>query len=234
MIFDPKQIKKILAAPVRVNNVATGAAASKVVTSDLTTALGTAGDGGVSVPLQVSASLGLGVITTTTANKVQIYDNTTKDKLSDGSGNELYGRITEAAGVYTLSFYSLVAGVETAYTFGTTTNIDFEFSYRFDFYRLPTDALVAIASRNVADDVNTRGGVFKMEVVTVTAQNTLQALSKTPIANTLKLQVRGKTEHCLSGGAVSAIGKTMNWSTVNAGYNLETTDEVIAEYFTLG
>jgi hypothetical protein len=75
------------------------------------------------------------VIVAAPSNRVEVYVAATKAKLQDSGGNEIYARLTEASGVYSLVYYSMVAGVETAYSFGSATAIDFEFNYRFDFNR---------------------------------------------------------------------------------------------------
>lgn len=42
------------------------------------------------------------------------------DQIVDGSGNIVYGRVTESTGVWTLSYYVLIGGTETAYSFSST------------------------------------------------------------------------------------------------------------------
>ena len=96
-LFKAKQISKLLAAQIRVAGFA-ASGSSNVVTTPITSALSTAGDGGISVPLQVSASSGLGVVTAAPNNRIEIYDATSKAKISS-AGFEVYGRLTEAAGV---------------------------------------------------------------------------------------------------------------------------------------
>jgi hypothetical protein len=67
-----------------------------------------------------------------------------KAEILDNNGNHVYGKLTYNSAVYTLSFYSLVSGTETPYSFGTTTTIDFNFLYLFDFARIPTRFAVAV------------------------------------------------------------------------------------------
>lgn len=232
-----KQIIKILAAPIRVNNFSANGS-SNTVTSAITTALTTAGAGGVSVPLQVSASEGLGVIASGANNKVEIYSSTSKDKIGS-VGEEVYGRLTEAGGVYTLSYYTLSnAGIETAYSFSSATNIDFEFNYRFDFARFPTDGAISITARNISNDPGSTGGMLQREQLTPTAQNTLPNLTKTPIsASGVSLIINGIEYDSFGGGAapfsVNISTKAVSWSAANAGFSIETTDRVIAQYTTL-
>lgn len=234
MPLKAKQIVKILSAPIRVSAFA-ASSSSNVVTTAITTALSTAGSGGVSVPLQISTGESvIGVITSSSSNRVEIYDTTTKDKLQDADANEVYARLTQSAGVYTLSYYSLVGGTETSYTFPSSTNIDFEFNYRFDFDRYPADAAISIGTRNISQDPRSSGGSPFSELVTVTAQNTLANLTKPPVvSSTIALFVNGEAFDSFSG-AFSLSGQALTWSSSNAGMVLDTTDRVVARYFTNG
>ncbi len=58
-----------------------------------------------------------GVITAPPSNLVKVFDDDL-DSFLDTNGNKVYGRITEAASVWTLSFFTIVEGapgVETAF-----------------------------------------------------------------------------------------------------------------------
>lgn len=227
-LLQAKQINKQLAAYVRVSGFS-ASGTSDPVTTDITTVLSTAGEGAVSVPLQVADTTNIGVITTGN-NRVEIYDATTKLKLQDG-GNEIYGRLTESSNVYTLSYFTLVAGVETAYSFATTV-IDFEFAYKFDFNRLPFASIINVKTRNVSDDPSNSGtgGLGIVEVLTVTAPNTLANLTKTPNGGVI-LFVNGQgITSADSPAAFTRSGKELTWSATNAGYALATTDLVVANY----
>ena len=71
-----------------------------------------------------------GVPSTAPTNRVLIYDNVTRQKFTDGSGNEVYGRTTNTGGTggtWTLAYYSILASVETAYSFGVATDVWFFF-----------------------------------------------------------------------------------------------------------
>lgn len=61
------------------------------------------------------------------------YDN----GIDDGTGDDVYGVLSESAGVYTLTYYKADG---TAYTFAADTNIDFFFVEVFDMYSQPVDA----------------------------------------------------------------------------------------------
>lgn len=223
-----KQIKKLIDAYVGVSGF-TASGTSTDVTADITTALTTAGEGSVSVPLQLASASQIGVITSGN-NRVEIFDATTKLKL-DSNGLEIYGRMTESTGTYTLEYYVLDSGVETAVT--VATDIDFEFPYRFDFKRVPPNFAINVKTKYVGDDPS--GGVFSLirEARTVTALNTLANLSKTPLFG-VTLIVNGVSESSSDSPAPFTVaGKVITWNATNAEYTLETTDKVTAQYETV-
>lgn len=68
----------------------------------------------------------LGVVTDPPFNKVPLrYASgpNEDEQIVDGSGNVVYGRLTWAASVFTLSYFVTVAGVETPYNFAVATDI---------------------------------------------------------------------------------------------------------------
>lgn len=233
-LVQPKQIDKVLACPVCLTGFTTTVATSDTVTTVLGTALSSAAVGGGSVPLVVSPNdTTPGVITTAPNNRVEIWDDTTKLKIEDGAGNEVYGRITEAAGVYTLSYYSLVAGAETAFTFDGR-DIEFCFNYRFTFKDISGDCILYSPSRNVNDDptVN-KQGICYGECLTVTALNTLSDLTYNPSAfPCFHLTVNGVAYCVGAGGPASITGKVVTWNPTDL-FDLEVGDCVCIKYHTL-
>lgn len=67
----------------------------------------------------------LGVITTAPENKILLAGAASNltDSIVDSTGNIVYGRLTESAGTWTLTFYSLQGGVETSHSFSVSTNL---------------------------------------------------------------------------------------------------------------
>jgi hypothetical protein len=234
-----KHIDKIISASIRLSGIsATGS--STVVTSQITAALSTAGDKGVSVPLQISNSGGLGVIVTPPSNRCEIYNATSKDKISSASGEEVYARLTQSGGVYTLSYFTLENnGTETAYSFGSSTPIDVEFNYRFDFRRLPADAIIGVPTRNISEDPAAPiGQTLFREKLAVTGTNAVDPLTKTPVnATAIVLIVNQTTIDAFDGSSaafsVNLSTKAVTWNAANAGYDLDTSDRVIAVYSTI-
>lgn len=186
-----------------------------------------------SVPVQVGSSTTEGFITTGTDNKALVVDTTSKQAIDDGLGNEVYARLTEAAGVYTLSYYSIQSGSETAVDIGTVT-IDFFINYSYSFKNLPVNVLTRVNSTLVGEDPDNQSGrPIRNEKVTVTGANILANLAKNPIANSVALYINGKAETEGASEAFTRVGKVLTWSAVNAEYALATTDDVVAHYNTL-
>lgn len=228
-----KQIKKYLAASIRISGLtATISNTSTNVTSVVTNSLLTAGYNGQAVPLIISNSETAPGIITSTNNRCELYYTTNGNKI-EYQGNEVYGRLTQSSGVYTLSYFYLLAGVETAYTIPSTTTIDFEFNYRFEFKDLPTDAIIATKQRYIQDDIASIGGRERTEKLTVSSLNSISALSVTPLAGTsIKLIINGYVLDSLSTSpAFTIVGTAVTWNSSNADWDVETTDEVFANYF---
>jgi hypothetical protein len=215
----------------------TGALAfSAVGVSDIITTQLTSAASSDNVPVQVSSSTTTqGFKTTGVNNKALMIDSTSKQAIDDGFGNEVYGRLTEAAGVYTLSYFSLVAGVETAVTLPAST-IDFWVNYNYSFDKMPNDILVRVNGVMVGEDQSSLSGrSIRNEKLTITGLNTFASptTAKTPIDNSISIYVNGKSETEGASEAFTRSGKVLTWSATNAGYDLETTDDVVAHYNTL-
>lgn len=232
-----KQIEATLDGYVRITSISATGTSTNISTT-LSTALATAGRNGVSVPVQVSS--GTEVMGVVTAKRVEIFNGTTNLKFSDGSLNgndEVYGKITESAGVYTLSYFTSEAGIETAYSMPTSTSIIAEFPYRYDFARLPPDFALSIIQRNGSDDPKGGSSVnCQTEILAVTGSNTIANLTKTPnLTSNVSLFVNGIDYDSLggAGASFSVASKTITWSTVNAGFSVEVGDRVVANYTTL-
>lgn len=237
MLLQPKQIYKILGAPIKIVGASVLSGQSSIdATTAITSALTTAGDNGASVPLINSIGAdSAGVVVATPTNRTEIWDSTTKLKIANTSGQEVYGRITYATNVYTLSFYYLNStAVETAFIFTANETIDFDFIYRFTWAQLPTDALVSMQTKNVYQDPKGSGATAQQEILSVSAINVVSSLSNTPNnVNTVKIFVNGKEEVGLGTSPAFTItsGVNITWNQANVGYELDTTDLVVASYF---
>lgn len=61
----------------------------------------------------------------------------------DEDADRVYGKLTEDGGIYTVTFYSKVNGVETPYTFGSTAvSVDLRYARRTNLAVIPVDSLL--------------------------------------------------------------------------------------------
>lgn len=227
MKIQAKQIDRNFHAFVEITNF-TANGSSDVITTALSTALNTAGDGGVAVPLQVATTNQIGVVT---GLSTYVFHKATQRPILDTSGNKVYAKVTESAGVYTINYYSLVDGTETAYSFESDTAIDFGVVYNFDFLRVPKNFAVAysVGDTNIFKPIVQR---VHSEKLTVTALNTVSDLTFTPLNNnSVMLYINGLQENSFDG-AFSVSGKTISINPTNLKYDVATTDTVIAMYLT--
>ena len=224
-MIQTKQINAQFDGVFVVGAFASTAATSAIFTTALTTAVAGAGKGGIAVPLQVATASTQGVVTNIV---VEIFDATSKDKIiADYEGNEVYGKITEAAGVYTLNYHYLNnAGAEQNYTFAAT-NIDIAVLYRYDLDTLPQDFAVK-ANTFVSQDGNAGNNTTSLiQQLTVTGINTVTTAT-IPASKEIKfvhsITINGVDE-ALHGMAVAANG-VVTVTAGTLGYNVETTDFV--------
>jgi len=105
-----------------------------------------------------AGSSSVGVVVSPPFNKALLRHATgtnAGDVFVDGSGNEVYGRITEALAVWTLTFYVDLAGVETSYNFTVSSDVRFYYQELFnpmvnppvysEFAVIPSDNVTADA-----------------------------------------------------------------------------------------
>ncbi|MBL0233245.1 MAG: hypothetical protein IPQ08_06230 [Chitinophagaceae bacterium] len=128
--------------------------------TDLIAVTGTSTD--VSTPLigkiPSSSQTVKGVVVVAPDNKVILQQATGVNQgaeIKDGSGNIVYGRVTESVGVWTLSYFVLLSGVETAYNFVVATDVAWFYQ---ELFNPITDApvyseLATIPSDNITADI---------------------------------------------------------------------------------
>ena len=203
------------------------------VTTPLTTALATAGSGGVAVPLALGneATMTQGVLISTTL-RLPVVDNVTKEPIVDNTtNNEVFGIMSESGGVYTFDLKTLTdAGVEQTADVADGT-MDLGAPYLFDFVTYPSDSAIRFSSYQVGQDATAAGGKLMVENLAVTATDTLADLSVTPFDGTkINLNIDGHVEP-ISQGAFTISGATVTWVPAVAGYALETTDKVTVSFY---
>jgi hypothetical protein len=228
-----KQVWKVIASELQIANYSFTAGTTSDITTAVTSLLGTAGLGGVGVTVKVSANDNdTGMVV---GGQVDVLDTNNDPIASPTSGNEIYGRITEASGVYTLSLYEKVAGVETAYTAPATFSTNFSIYYAFDFKDLPRDAFTNVSSKKIQDDLKAKAGLYS-ETLTVTALNAVSSTTKS-VSDTAKVFVYVNGQSHYSGASTPSFTITnagvITRSTTNAGFDLETDDTVEVMYPTV-
>ena len=72
-----------------------------------------------------------GIVVNSAENFVHIFD-AALDHYLDGSGNKVYARLTESATVWTLTYYSNIAGTETSYSFSGSNDVKWYYQELFD------------------------------------------------------------------------------------------------------
>lgn len=112
-----------------------------IVTPELVTA--TAVDNVTVIP-STGVESSLGFLVTTPDNKLKIIDSTSKSLVGDLNSNEIFGRLTEAAGVYTLTYFSIQSGIETAVSI--TRTVDFFPCYNYALKDFPFNAGVRLVN----------------------------------------------------------------------------------------
>jgi hypothetical protein len=230
-IIQKKQINAYLNGYILISGVNVSGSSFNATTA-ISTACATAGDNGVAVPFvqYVSQASGPGVLTDST--RLQIFGANSKAILQDANGNEIYGKLTYATNVFTLSFYSTNAGSESAYSFSAGTSISFSFIYVYSFQYFPSNALTNVGVVNL-DTTTQQVPITIRELITVASTNTItQQLSYTPLygVDFIVNSVDYPTVSSAPLFSVSGRAITVNPTNVSSSFALNTTDEVIARY----
>lgn len=230
-------------------------AGAKDITSALTAMMSTAGRGNVALPLQVAVinpadqaeAYVPGIVVDPAFNKVSMnYGDgdaikigaTTSDGIKYG---DVYGRITFNGGVWTVSPYetNIDDGTETLMSglrgMGMTTGartlvLGIPVIVSWDLYDPRWD--IANSMFSMAPESITQGTRRQMERLPVTTMNNLPALSRTavgPVTLFVNHLAYSSAEDNPAFGVTA--GLLLTWNPASAGFNLTTTDEVIAEYF---
>lgn len=230
MTIDVKQISYFLETRVGISGFSSAGGTSDTITSALTTALSTASRSGGSVPLQVGGLTQQGVDTAAGFNLTPIY-TAAGVRLTDASGNDVYAKITNSGSTWTLSYFSAPNGTEATYTMAASTSIGFEVPYIFSLANFPLQGITSMTDRRIAPDPASGGMRLQMDALTVTAVNTVSALSRAQNGGVFLLYVNGVAYRSIGGSPpVSVSGTAVTWSASNAGFALATSDEVTAFY----
>lgn len=162
-------------------------------------------------------------------NIVDILDSSSNQRIGDDENREVYAKLTEAGGVFTLTYYVNIDGTETAYSIPNSVSINFIVKYNSNWSRTPKSAKQGFVSRVIANDPKQLGGRYiPNEVVTITANNTVSDLSFTPINDEVLFLVNGLG----SSVAFTVNGKSITVDANTLGYTLKPTYRLTASYQT--
>lgn len=144
-----------------------------------------------------SGSTVQGVVVTAPYNKV-VLRNSNGDDLVDGSGNVVYGRVTESTGVWTLTYYVDITGTETPYSFASSTTVQWFYQELFNPMVNPPvySELAIIPSDNPTQDVLDATTTQKGKVLL--SSSTPSAVSATANAGTANATV-ANADHTHAG-----------------------------------
>lgn len=225
-LLQAKQVSKFLAAFIVLTNQSVASANTLNVTSALTTAVATAGNNGVSVPLNANGAYNAEGVITGSNSIVPVYAYPSGQPI-EIAGNQVYGVITYAASVYTVSFYTLVSGTQTAATLNQAVNL--LIPYSFSFGDLPYTAILGVVNSDPGGPGG-QGGTFYYDAgVTVTGTNAVSNLTKLPI-NTASVVISVNGQVMRNGTDFTVSGQAVTWSAANAGFSLATSDVIGAWY----
>jgi hypothetical protein len=213
-LIKAKQIDKVLGTLRTASSAFTVATGASV---NVTTAFTGKTSGG--------SNTAVGVFTSSPANKVVIIISTTGKPLTDAGGaNEVYGRLTFAAAVWTLTFYS---GNDVPYTIsaghpslGVVANIIYGEAVQLSNINA-TDVIYGLDSIDETS-VDSSRHAHVNEVIAVTSNGqTAFTLTGTPLDVTLvEMQVNGQNMQ----DRISVSGTTVTYTATD--FPLETTDTV--------
>lgn len=176
----------------------------------------------------------VGTYTASPQNKVFIRLKDTGKAVEDDSQRQIFGRLTESASIWTLSFYVLIAGVETVYDFTGHADVGSNIEYTY-FHSIqigsssPTN--VVNLFENI-DEINASSPLshqHKIEVKTIVSQNTIPSLVEEPKDSTDVKLIVNKLAYT-NNVDFTIVGKVITWVQGTAGFDIETTDEVVVVY----
>jgi len=175
-----------------------------------------------------------GVATTSPQNKVVLIRADNGEIVTDDQGTQVYGRLTEAAGVWTITYYTTDgAGGESAFTFATEDAVGKLVDIRYP-------EVVQLKDVNPLDVVNGLDDVdesdfdpskhqHQVDGFAATAAQTSFTLTQTPKNNVnVLMKVNGVDYRNGVGKDFTVSGTTATW--LNALFALEVDDDVLFVY----
>lgn len=174
----------------------------------------------------------MGVVTDAPHNYIQIRSIADGKAIVDPTtGRSIFGRLTFASGVWTLSFFTLVGGTETAFNFSghpqSGTAISFRYCEMVAFENI--DPFAQVYNGENVDEVMLNGvrRYYRNALTITTNSQTSLSLPKAPATDALDLTELSVNGQMMEYGTDYSIsGSTLTWNTAAAGFSLSTTDKV--------
>lgn len=126
-----------------------------------------------------------GVYTTAIQNKVMLRNRATQKPFQDSLNRQIIARLTESIGVWTLSFFVVIAGSETAFNFTGNADVGANFDFRWCETvqlkdSLPTNVVNFGEGIDEIDPSSPLTHQHQIDAFTATALQTVFAFSATP------------------------------------------------------
>jgi hypothetical protein len=233
-----KQVHRLLQSTISVT--VAGETGDNFITADLAAAVVGAGWRSSNVPNQVYSAPGYPLTSagdldaelpgwrTNTDNFVELWVAGTQDKLVTSSGEEVYGRLTNAAG--NVNLFTLEGSTETAYTLTADVSLTANLPYVFSFETLPLNALGGSVSKIGSDPSGSTYVVANLTLASAVTQ-TFTPLVIKQSGNDATMNVNGQVFE-LSKAAFSfdGAGTLVTWSAAAAGFAIDVADTVTIRY----
>lgn len=237
-----KQIRKLISTFIRVNsvNVDIGQNYSVNFATEFTTVASTAGYDGSALPVQASnADNDVGIIRPLPPemNYILVYDSTTKKPLLTPNGFEIFGELDYSNEFeFFISFVYFNASGNLTYVDPadiTFSVVDLEMPYRCEFKDLPTDSIINVKSRNIADDTQTAKLLYRTETLNITGTNVVSNITlnggDSVVTNNVTFYLNGKSIKNGTSISTNSAG-VITVNATNLGYDVETTDQLCVSY----
>lgn len=224
------QLAMFKAGFVALSGFSTAGGVSDNVSTPLAELLANATRQSTALPLQAavltSGSEAEGVVTSVPYNKIILRDVNDKH-IQDGSGNDVFGRISVSGAVWTVSYFSLIAGAETAYSMPASTVLTMLIPCIFSLYHYPYPSDLVVLDLSVDSETSLVGKRPFTASLPVTIANTLPPLPQ-PSIGAVMLAVNGVIYCSLdTNPAFTVSGNTVTWNSANS-FTLQPGSNVIA------
>jgi len=181
-----------------------------------------------------------GVIASTPHNKVYLREAGTGHQIVDAvNGTSVFARLTESSGAWTLSYFSLVNGTEVAFDFTghpmVGSNINFRWCEVVQAANYKATSIVYAGEGVDEYDAGASSASAHHHIndpITVTANGQISLTLANEPKDVADVVLIINTATYNSPESFTVVGTTLTWTATaaNGGFDLETTDKVVAQY----